>query len=201
MSTAEMVSRVVRPAPRTAPARTTVAVLAAALVVLGALFVPTAAWAHGEDETEEGYLLVQQALGHLAHDTSHTGIDEAMEKVDDALATEDQEGVDVAEVEQAMAALEAGQVDRARDLLQHSIRQALRDRPPATGNQTGTGLVVPELPGRSGIGGEDWGLLASSIVVLVLGAGLAFRYRPRDTVRELRRVLTHQGTGEDGGPS
>jgi hypothetical protein len=169
------------------------------VIVLGfvaLLSVPTVASAHDDEETEEGYLLVQQALGHLAHDTSHEGIELAMEKVGDALETEDQEGVDVAEVEQAMGMLEAGEADRARDLLQDSIEDAVHDLPPATGNQTGTTVVVPELPGKSDMGGQEWGFLAASIAVLLLGALLALRFRPRDRIGDLRRTLEHPGTGE-----
>ena len=79
------------------------------------------AWAHGAGETKEGYVLVQQALGHLAHDSGHAGVEGAMEKVNDALATTDQVGVNVAEVKQAGAALAADRVGPARVLLQHSI--------------------------------------------------------------------------------
>ena len=67
------------------------------LAVLVTLALAAPASADGEGETTEGYLLVQQALGHLAHDTSHEGMALAMEKVEDALATEDQDGVDVAD--------------------------------------------------------------------------------------------------------
>jgi len=69
----------------------------AVLVVLAFAMIAAPAAAHGDGETEEGYRLVQQALGHLAHDASAAGIDLAMEKVDDALATRDQEGVSVPE--------------------------------------------------------------------------------------------------------
>ena len=61
--------------------------MALTLSVIGSFAVAETAWAHGEGEPEEGYLLVQQALGHLAHDTSAKGIDLAMEKVQDALDT------------------------------------------------------------------------------------------------------------------
>jgi len=171
-------------------------VLIIGIGLFGPLAVPSVAWAHGDGETEEGYLLVEQALGHLAHDTTHVGIALAMEKVDDALATEDQEGVDVPEVEQAMTALEAAEADQARDLLQDSIKQALEDQPAATGYQSGTTLVVPELPGRSGIGGQGWGFLLVSFALLLLGVGLAFRFRPQDTLADLRRTLARPGSGD-----
>ena len=161
-----------------------------ALTTLGAVTVAPAAWAHGDDETTEGYLLVQQALGHLAHDTGPTGIDLAMEKVDDALAAEDQDGMSVTDVEQAMTALEAGDADRARALLEGSIEQALSDLPPATGEQTGTRTVPSELPGRAGsLGGEDWGLLIASTLLMLLGLWLAARFRPADSTRVLRSRL------------
>jgi hypothetical protein len=156
--------------------------------------VVSPAAAHGGDESKEGYLLVQQALGHLAHDTSMTGIDLAMEKVDDALAADDQDGVAVAEVEQAKEALDAGRVGSARLLLQGSIKQALAELGPATGEQTGTTVVSPALAGRGDLTGRDWGFLAGSLVLVVVGIGLAVRFRPADTVGELRRRLGSSGT-------
>ena len=68
--------------------------LACALAV-GSMLSAAPARADEPGETTVGYLLVQQALGHLAHDTSSEGIEIAMEKTDDALGTNDQEGVDV----------------------------------------------------------------------------------------------------------
>jgi hypothetical protein len=164
-------------------------VLVAALGLLFVFAVAVPAGAHGDGETEEGYLLVQQALAHLAHDTGHEGMDLAMEKVDDALATKDQEGVAVAEVEQAKRALKADHVERARVLLQGSITEALDNLAPAVGEETGTTVVVPALPGRSDLTGRDWTFLGSSLICLLAGALLAYRFRPADTVDELRRRL------------
>ncbi len=168
-----------------------------AVVLSGSLAVASPALAHGGDETEEGYLLVQQALGHLAHDTSADGIDLAMEKVDDALNTEDQEGVAVPELQEAKAALVDGNVNQARSLLQDSIAEAVQGLPPATGIQTGTTTVTPELPGRSGLGAQDWSLLIASLLVLLLGIWLAFRFRPHESVRILRsRLAAAEGADE-----
>lgn len=164
-----------------------VAIVAVALSVpLGAA---SSASAHGGDESQEGYLLVQQALSHLAHDQSADGIDLAMEKVDDALDTEDQEGVAVPELKEARTALDDGNVDQARKLLQDSITEALQGVQPATGTETGTTTITPELPGRSGLQAEDWSLLSVSVLVLLLGIGLAFRFRPHESVRTLRSRL------------
>lgn len=163
------------------------AVSALAFLVMFALAMPASA--DGEGETTEGYLLVQQALGHLAHDTSHEGMTLAMEKIEDALATEDQEGVDVAEVEQAKTALEAEQIDTARTLLQASITQALTKLPPATGGETGTTVIEPALDTRDGMSGTDWLFIGISMLALLAGVLLAFRFRPADTVGELRRRM------------
>ncbi|HZJ04267.1 MAG TPA: hypothetical protein VFD59_02205 [Nocardioidaceae bacterium] len=125
----------------------------------------------------------------MAHDSGPGGIELAMEKVDDALSAEDQDGVAVARVEQARQALENGRVKQARALLQGSIEEALSMQAPAVGDQTGTKLVLPALPGRKDLTGRDWGFLTISLIVFVAGAGLAFRFRPSDTVGELRRRL------------
>jgi len=174
--------------------------ISAALVVLGFLLGVPPASADEPGETDVGYLLVQQALAHLAHDSSAEGIATAMEKAEDALETDDQEGVDVPTLEQAVAALEAGDIEGARELLQGSIAEALHNRPPATGMESGTTTVRPELPGRSGMAGEDWGLLVAAALALILGAWLTFRFRPRESVRVLRTRLASAGgsTPEEG---
>lgn len=162
-------------------------------VVAGMFLAPMTmtapAHAHGDDEAKEGYLLVQQALAHLAHDTSSDGIDLAMEKVNDALETDDQEGLDVAEVRQGMDALEAGRVGKARILLQDSITVALADRPLAIGYDTGTGLVPSGLPARGPLGVGDGVLLVLSVAVAGVGVWLSVRFRPKDTVSALRQGL------------
>lgn len=140
-------------------------------------------------ETTEGYLLVQQALGHLAHDTSFEGLDLAMEKVEDALATEEQDGVDVGTLLQAKTALDAGHVETARTELQASITQALSNLPPATGEDTDTTVIEPALDTKGGMSGSDWLFVAISLLALVAGVLLAVRFRPPDSVGELRRRM------------
>jgi hypothetical protein len=142
-------------------------------------------------------VLVQQALAHLAHDTGPDGIDLAMEKVNDALETEDQEGVAVDEVRQAMKALESGQVDHATTLLQDSIADALAGRPLATGYETGTGLVPSELPGRGPLGGSDWLVLGLCFAVAGLGVWLSVRFRPHESVSALRLLLGTKPVTDD----
>ena len=147
------------------------------------------AWAHGAGETEEGYLLVQQALGHLAHDTSMTGIDLATEKVNDALATKDQEGVNVAEVKQAKAALDAGNAAQGQALLLDSITGAMSTLMPAVGEETGTKVLLRAEPGRGSLGFGGWVAIGGSTVLALLGLAAAWRFRPQDNVRHLRRTL------------
>lgn len=161
-----------------------------ALAVAGIMSVAPAAWAHGdgEGETQEGYLLVQQALGHLAH-AGEDGIDAALEKIDDTLATTDQEGVDVGLVVEAQGALEAGDVAGGQALLQESITEAVSDLPPAVGSETGTTVIPSDLPGRGPLGGLDWAFLGLSVLLLAVGAWLAVRLRPADTVRSLQARL------------
>ena len=178
--------------PRSHPRWRTI--LPALVLGFAAVLPAQPASADGEDETTVAYVLIQQALGHLAHGTSHVAMDQAMEKIDDALDTTDNTGVDLALVKQAQTALEAEDIDQARTLLEQSIQVAITELPPATGAQTGTKLVVLPLRGRGGLTGQDWTFGTVSLVLLLAGAALAFRFRPHDTVRQLRISLA-------GGPS
>ena len=165
-------------------------VLVAGVVVVGGLTSATPAWAHaGSGETEVGYILVQQALGHLAHDKTSNGMDSAMEKIGDVMATKDQAGVNIAEVQQAKAAMEAGKAVEAQALLQHSITEAVSKLMPAVGEETGTKVVSDPLAGRGALGGAGWAFLAVSLFFVLLGGGLAYRFRPADTVGQLRERL------------
>lgn len=165
-----------------------------AAFVLTPVTLATSAQAHGDDESQEGYVLVQQALAHLAHGTGHEAVDDAMEKVDDAIQAEDQEGVDVAEVQQGMTALEAGRIDEARTLLQDSIADAFVGRPLATGYETGTTAVPPRLDGRGSLGSGDWLVLGLCASVTGIGVWLSTRFRPHESVSALRLLL---GTNPD----
>lgn len=169
--------------------------LVLALALAGIAQRTGSAFADAPGETREGYLLVQQALGYLAGEPGAVGTEMAAEKLGDALATDQQQGVDVNAVKQGKAALEAGRVDEARTLLQASITQALRALPPATGMETGTTSVLPEQPGREGLSGQDWGFLTVSAVALLAGLVLARLFRPQDSVGELRRRLGPRSTG------
>lgn len=172
-------------------------VVSVVVVILGSVAFASPAWAHGAGETKEGYLLVQQALGHLAHDSSMTGVDLAQEKINDTLATTDQQGVDISLVKQAQEALTAGDVEAGRALLQESITEAVSALAPATGEETGTGVIASDLPGRGALAGRSWVFLVLSVLLAVAGTALAVRYRPAHTVRALGRRLGST-TSDDG---
>lgn len=167
--------------------RTCAAVLLACLFLVGGVISAPLACAHEGDASSEGYLLVQQALGHLVHDPADVA--PALEKIDAALAAPDQEGVSVADLQQAKAALRTGNSARGRALLQQSITVALSTLKPATGDQTGTTVVLDPLPPRAGLTGADWGLLTVSILAVLTGLVLAYVFRPHENVRELRLLL------------
>ncbi len=170
--------------------RTTAIVLLCWLLLAGGIATPPMASAHEEGSSTEGYLLVQQALAHLAHDKDNLG--PALLKIDEALAAADQEGVSVGTLEQARASLQAGESAEGRSLLQESIGEALRGLRPAAGDETGTTTVLDPLPARAGLNGADWGLLAVSILVALTGLALAYLFRPHANIRELRLLLASE---------
>jgi hypothetical protein len=166
------------------------ALMAMILMVLGGVASAAPAWAHaGGGETKEGYVLVQQALGRLAHDPNMTGVDAAQEKIHDTLDTTDQEGVNIAQVKEAKIALDAGKIEEGRALLQKSISEAISKIMPATGEETGTTVVPSEIPGRGSLDGLQWAFLGISVLLLLAGSGLAQRFRPANNIAALRRRL------------
>ena len=165
-------------------------------VFLSVTLVGQPTWAHGGDPSTEGYVIIQQALSYLVNDSSPVGTENAMVKVDEALAADDQDGVDVAEVQEARSALAAGDTVAARTLLQDSIAEAIADLKPAVGEETGTTTVMPPFTqGPRTL--TDWVFLVLSILVALGGAILALLFRPREGMRELRRdILAGDGAGD-----
>lgn len=161
------------------------ALLLAATVSIGP------AWAHGAaGGAEEGFVFVQQALGHLAHDQGPKGVADAEVNIQDALSATDQEGVDVALVRRALVSLTAGRTAVAQQTLQLSIVDAVSQLKPALGEQTGTTVVGEPLPGRGSLTGTDWTLGGVSLLLLLAGVGLALWFRPAENLAQLRRGLT-----------
>lgn len=131
--------------------------------------------------------MVQQALSYLVNDPASTA--GALAMVDKALSAPDQDGVAVPTVQAAKTALQAGNTDQARILLQDSITAAVAALKPAVGEQTGTTTVLPPLPPRSGLSGTDWLFLALSALVAVGGILLSVLFRPHESLRDLRRDI------------
>jgi hypothetical protein len=178
--------------------------LAAALVLY--LFVGLGAGTAAADqpgESDEARVLVQQAIALMVNTP-----DDKMaigERVEDALAAPHKEGVDLARVGQAQEALADGDTRRARALLQEAIGAGpfLADGTPwrirettgepgapafAVRGETGTSVILDEYdPGRRLDGGERL-LLVLSGAAVVGGLVLAWRWRPPESIRALRRM-------------
>lgn len=137
--------------------RACAAVLLACFFLVGGVISAPLASAHDGDPSSEGYLLVQQALGHLVHDPGNVG--PALEKVDAALAAPDQDGVAVPEVQQAKVALQAGGTGTGAWL---SISAALAITAGTLISRQVKGDVLPVIAWHFLIGG----------VILALAAGL-----------------------------
>lgn len=150
--------------------------------------------------------MVQQAISFLANEPDAKGTSEALVRVDDALNAEDQDGVDIPVLEQAKAALNAGNADGARPLLQSSIKAAVASLKPATGDETGTTIVVPPLRRNGSLSGSDWVLLILSLFVAVGGAVFSYRLRPPENlgalgndIRAVRALIPNQSSTPSSG--
>lgn len=173
------------------------------MVFLSVTVVGPAAWAHGGDPSAEGYVIVQQALSYLVNDPSPAGTAKALEKVDAVLTAEDQDGVAVADVQQAKTALTAGDTTTARTLLQGSIEEAVAALKPAVGEETGTTIMVAPYVSQGPLSVTGWVFLVLSVLLAIGGTVMAVRYRPRESMRDLRRDilgptgLRHQSTQQE----
>ncbi len=150
-----------------------------------AALAPLPALAH-EGDSDQASVLVLQAIGIIVNKPGD--MDEIGDKIDDALNAPKKEGVDLAQVQAAKDALDTGDMGQARTLLQQSL-QGGAPMEAASGEETGTTVVHDSLNPRGHLAGGDWVLLAISVLALALGAWLAVRYRPHESVRVLRRQL------------
>lgn len=171
------------------------------LLLLVAQALPSTA---NEEETDEGRLLVVQAVSLIANRATAESI---MERIEDALEAPDPTGVDLDRVEEALALVQGAPDDaqalkEARDLLETSagIRAASgygsipepgevgTDPPPyAAGAASGTTVVLDSLDPARGIGDTgDAVLLVLAAFSIMAGLYLARRWRPTHTTRELR---------------
>ena len=194
-----------------APRRRAEAAIAVVVLVLAlAVVLPgpaAAAEGHGEESTVAS-VLVLQSISLIANDG---GAEAAAEKLTDALKAPDKEGTDLGKVEQALAIIEgsaegsAGEQDlaRARAILVNAI--AVRAAtgygempepgmvgedvsPYAVGADTGTVVVLDGFTPARGISdGGDAVLLGLAVLMVIAGVVLSRRWRPTDTIRDLRR--------------
>ena len=188
---------------------------AAVALMVSAILVAGPAWAHGGDETTNGGDLVRQAIALMVNEPKNRMA--AEEKIDDALRTTDTEGVNIEVVKEAKTTLDAGNVHRARALLEVSIgaRPHITDAevlpipqtagPPSgpevsalvTGAQSGTNVAIDALRPRRRFDAGTWLALAAAAVAILGGVALAVRYRPSVSVRSLRREVAVADSGEE----
>ena len=173
----------------------------AVLALAGGLSVPQAAFGHGDETDVPARDSVLQAIALVVN--TPDDVDAITDKLDDAKASTEPDGVDLADVDLAMTALRAGDMPRVRTLLEAAIgakadlagldvRHVLQVPAGlpvislATGEQAGTLVVTDELPGRGPLDGGDAGLLAAAAVAAVAGIVLSVRYRPTHSIHTLR---------------
>jgi len=186
-----MTSHTRRPGRRRRIAAVTlVAAIGAVLLAVA----PAAAVAHGDDEPTTALALVRQAIALIVNTPDDT--DMVADKINDAMESDDTSGVQIALVEKAKAELAAGDLHQTRALLEQAIGARVHTGaadpvvigqvpPPATGAETGTLAAIDALPGRGGLHGGEWTLLALSALIAVAGVGLSFRLHPHPVhVRE-----------------
>lgn len=176
------------------------------VLVLALILAQSLPSAADEEETEEGRLLVLQAVSLIANRATPETI---AERIEDAVEAPDPRGVDLDNVEEALAlvqgALDDPQVlEEARGLLETSVKiraasgygsipgpgEVGTDTSPyATGTATGTTVVLNSLDPALGISDTgDVVLLVLAAGTIVLGVYLARRWRPAHSMRELRQV-------------
>jgi hypothetical protein len=177
----------------------------AALAVSLLLVLATPASAHEGEQAKAAIDDVRQAIAYIVNQPGN--MDAIADKVNDALDSDDKDGVNMDLVSQAKAALEGNDMMQARLLLQASIgavpdlsgtdvRPILHLAPNAghvplaVGDETGTNVVYDPLPGRRHLTGTDVVLLSIAAVLALAGLFLAWRWRPHDSIRALRRRLT-----------
>lgn len=156
-----------------------------------------------ESEATGARQAVLQAIAYLV--SSPGSMDLIEDKIADALASEDSEGVDLGLVRRAADAVEVERMTQARTLLQRAIgaRSDLRGTAvqpilhvpgqpgpefPAVGAATGTSVVTIQMPGRGALDRTDLTLLALAGATMLLGGWLGLRFRPAHSVHQLRHV-------------
>jgi hypothetical protein len=184
-------------------------ILVVAVTVVLALWARPAA-AH-EGESDQARVLVLQAIALIVNTPDDMHMIE--ERVEDALDAPHQEGVEMADVEQAADALEEGDLRRTRELLQTAIGAGpvvgsgvpkpigeTSGEPGlpafAVGAESGTTVVLDEYRPDRGLNGGEVIMLVLSVAVIAVGAVMAWRFRPPVTVHQLRRFAASGASKE-----
>ncbi|HET7277239.1 MAG TPA: hypothetical protein VFJ22_04110 [Dermatophilaceae bacterium] len=173
------------------------------ITVFVTLSTPAAAFAHGDEGMVPARDSVLQAIAYLVN--TPDDMDMIKDKVKDAQESTDHNGVDVSQLDDAMSALEAGNMTDARVRLERAIGarvdlsgtnvEPVLQVPPgltsvtlATGDQPGTTVVTDELAGRSGsLAVGDVVLIGLAALAVAVGIALSMRFRPEHSIHTLRR--------------
>ena len=171
------------------------------------LLTPFAGARADQPESDQANLLVLHSISLIANNAAPASV---VSHLAAALAASNQSGVDRAKVGQALVLAKASVTGResrrklaqARELLTQAIDiraatgygeipkpgQVGRDVAPyATGAGAGTTVILDELqPARGVSDGGDAVLLAVGILLLIVGLYLSRRWRPTDTIHQLR---------------
>lgn len=178
-------------------------------VLLTVMLSATPAFAHGGDESDKAGDLVRQAIALMVN----TPDDQEMiqDKINDALASTDTEGVDESLVSKANEAFGRGDLHNARAFLEVSVgaqphltsAEVLPIRESAgqpgqdmfaTGSESGTNVTTDGLSVRRSLDAGTWAALGGLAVLALVGVGLAIRYRPPVSMRALRAAaLSKEG--------
>jgi len=165
----------------------TVLTLGLVVAASGALVVP--AQAHAAEKTIKATNLVKQGIAFIVNEPDHP--DSALDKMKDALDSTDTSGVFLDYVKQAQVAEKAGDIHKARALLEASIGakphiSGVDPAPigqltvqPAVAAEAGSAVVIDPLMLSADFSGGNIALLAASLIAIALGAGMAFRMRTR----------------------
>jgi len=145
------------------------------------------AQAHAAEKTIKSTNLVKQGIAYIINEPDHP--DSALDKMKDALDSTDTSGVFLDYVKQAQVAEKAGDIHKARALLEASIGakphiSGVDPAPigqltvqPAVGAEAGSAVVIDPLMMSADFTAGNIALLAASLIAIVLGAWMAFRMR------------------------
>ena len=181
-----------RAGPRRGPGRSlsSAGVIVCAIALLAVLFAAPAL-AHEGEENVPAITDIQVAIAFLAEQPGELStsdvMDQAADKIHDAMESSDQRGVRLDLVKQADAALEAGKVAAALALLERSIgvcpgapvvepENAPRT-PPALASPCPSVAHIRGLSSSAVGGATEPVLIALAVVLIVAGIGLARRIR------------------------